>query len=74
MDERPETADLSERVKKLEDQVAWLTAQVQAPAAATSMGVPPQPMQRPAPRGWRWLPPSRIACTFNFRKTQHSNL
>ena len=49
MDERPESADLAERVKRLEDQVAWLTAQVQAPAAATSMGVPPQPMQRPGP-------------------------
>lgn len=47
MDERPESADLAERVKRLEDQVAWLTAQTQAPAAAAPLGVPPRPMQRP---------------------------
>ena len=58
MDERPEAADLSERVKRLEDQVAWLTAQVQSPATAappsavpTSRAPPalPRPMQRPGP-------------------------
>lgn len=49
MDERPESADLAERVKRLEDQVAWLTAQAQAPAAVPPIGVPPRPMQRPGP-------------------------
>ena len=49
MDERPEAADLSERVKKLEDQVAWLTAQAQAPATSAPMGAPPRPLQRPGP-------------------------
>ena len=52
MDERPESADLAERVKRLEDQVAWLTsqAQAQAPPAAAPIGAPPpRPAQRPGP-------------------------
>ncbi len=51
MNDLPEGSDLSERVKKLEDQVAWLTAQAQIhpPTAAEPMGVPPLPMQRPGP-------------------------
>lgn len=49
MDERPEASELLERVKKLEDQVAWLTAQAQNPAPTPSLGAPPLSTQRPGP-------------------------
>ena len=49
MTDLPDGSELSERVKKLEDQVAWLTAQAQAPATSAPMGAPPQLMQRPGP-------------------------
>ena len=47
MDERPEPVDLLDRVKRLEEQVAWLTAQLQAPAADPPSGIPQRPVPRP---------------------------
>ncbi len=56
MEERPGDPELSERVKKLEDQVAWLTAQVKNPSAAA----PPEASPRPAPYPTaRPMPPPR---------------
>ncbi len=49
MTDQPEGLDLIERVKKLEDQVAWLTAQARNPAAAPPMTVPPLPPRGPVP-------------------------
>ena len=49
MTDQPEGLDLVERVKKLEDQVAWLTAQARNPAAAPPMTVPPLPPRGPVP-------------------------
>ena len=49
MTDLPDGSELSERVKKLEDQVAWLTAQAQAAATSAPMGAPPRPLQRPGP-------------------------
>ncbi len=54
MDERPGDSDLPERVKQLEDQVAWLTAQLQAAAPAVPAAGPSRPLApplRPAPPG-----------------------
>ncbi len=49
MTDQPEGLDLLERVKKLEDQVAWLTAQAQGQAGVPSRGSAPPPLQRPVP-------------------------
>ncbi|MBL0211231.1 MAG: DUF2339 domain-containing protein [Holophagaceae bacterium] len=51
MTDQPDGSDLAERVKKLEDQVAWLTAQAQAAALAApaAVGAPPRPVPRPGP-------------------------
>ncbi|TAN52233.1 MAG: DUF2339 domain-containing protein, partial [Rhodospirillales bacterium] len=49
MTDQPEGLDLLERVKKLEDQVALLTAQVQGQAGVWSRGSTPPPLQRPVP-------------------------
>ena len=53
MDEQPEASELSVRVKKLEDQVAWLLyrakGQGDASPAAAPASPPPLPVQRPAP-------------------------
>ncbi|MDE3246880.1 MAG: hypothetical protein KGN80_12405, partial [Acidobacteriota bacterium] len=49
MTDQPEGSDLSERVKQLEEQVAWLTAQAQGQAALPTRSPAPPPLQRPVP-------------------------